>query len=169
MNSKYPNASIVFNVPHCIVRLLVEWNYAIFDTFVPRAWAKLLSALVKGNEIRPDIWSAWPRKISEDDANASSYWGNMSQKLLKEVLSAHLEIFPTSSPNCGVPSHVSLESALVAAPSDDPAVIAALARTGIPLVQPPKHIYCLLEKSDFIPVTPVHVHEALLVRFGYTC
>lgn len=149
----------VFRVPHggYLHRLLVEWNLAIFDTFVPRAWAKMLRILIDEDNCT-DIWSAWP-PISPPDL----YWGNVTCNVLKEVIASGYDVFPTI-PCRNIPSHVPLASSLVASSSDNPSVLNALVLAGISIIQPPDYIFQLLKSMNCRHLNQANVRKLLLNR-----
>ncbi|KAJ7264998.1 hypothetical protein B0H12DRAFT_1101704 [Mycena haematopus] len=138
-------------------RLLVTWNRAIFDEFLPTTWAALLNTLVEENEAK-DIWSAWPAPVT----SSSGYWSLILPNLMKQVVDLDLPVFPTF-PNTG--RHVSLSSAFIASENDDVAVLRALAKVGLAIVTIPQHL------RDALPSTtrnlllhPTHVSKALKSR-----
>ncbi|KAJ6502042.1 hypothetical protein C8R45DRAFT_1070605 [Mycena sanguinolenta] len=139
-------------------RLLVTWNRAIFDEFLPTAWAELLRILVKENEIE-DIWSAWPTDITND------YWRLILPNLLKQVLDLDLPVFPVFS-NANV--HVSLSSAFLSSETDDVAVLKALAKVGLVIVKIPQHIHDTLPLAvrSLRRLNPYAVSEALKSRIS---
>ena len=136
-------------------RLLVEWNLAIFDTFIPRAWAKMLRILIDEDNCS-DIWSAWPPSPPPD-----LYWGNLTRNMLEEVITSGYKVFPTI-PCRHISSYVPLASSLVASSSDYPSILNALALAGISIVQPPDYIFQLLKSMKCRHLNPTNVHESLL-------
>lgn len=142
-------------------RLLVEWNHAIFDTFIPLAWEKLLDVLVQEDNY-DDIWSAWPPSAHDRDG---SYWQDLPRSLMTEALSAGHAICPLI-PVPGVTSHhVSLTSALVASTDDSPTLLMALAQASVLIIQPPSHIFQLLKTSEVQFIDPANVRQFLLVCY----
>ncbi|KAF7322367.1 hypothetical protein HMN09_00014600 [Mycena chlorophos] len=116
-------------------RLLVSWNRAIFDKFLPDAWRVLLSILVENNEL-PDIWFAWPSNRSDK----TKYWSDIVAWLLTRVVELDLAVFPKYN-DAG--HHVSLSEALIAS-TQSPELLEVLAKVGVVIVKPPAHIYRLL-------------------------
>ncbi|KAF7337939.1 hypothetical protein MVEN_02017200 [Mycena venus] len=121
--------------PESRERLLVTWNRAIFDEFLPATWAALLRILVDSNEVG-DIWSAWPAQ-GLAATNGSGYWSETLSNLMQHVLNLDLPVFSTF-PDAG--SHVSLSSAFIASEHDDVTPLKALANVGLAIVKLPQHI-----------------------------
>ncbi|KAJ7685634.1 hypothetical protein DFH06DRAFT_1075187 [Mycena polygramma] len=138
-------------------RLLVTWNRAIFDEFLPPTWAALLRVLMEEREVQ-DIWSAWPA-LDNAAANGSDYWAGILSNLMNCVLDLDLPIFPTF-PNAE--SHVALSTALVASDTDDVAVLRALANVGLAIVKLPPHLLKVIPSSAIGRLLhPSRVRDAL--------
>ncbi|KAJ6490694.1 hypothetical protein C8R47DRAFT_1071069 [Mycena vitilis] len=138
-------------------RLLVTWNRAIFDEFLPPTWAALLRVLVEEREVR-DIWSAWPA-FDNAAINGSDYWDGILSNLLSCVLDLDLPIFPTF-PNGE--SHVALSAALVASETDDVAILRALANVGLAIVKlPPRLLKVIPSNAIGRLLHPSRVRDAL--------
>lgn len=138
-------------------RLLVTWNRAVFEEFLPTTWAALLRTLVKENEVE-DIWSAWP---ALEATNGSGYWSQILPNLMKRVLDLDLSVFP-AFPNAE--HYVSLSSALIASESDEVVVLRALTNVGLALVRLPRHLQSALPfASRDLLLHPTRVSNALMV------
>ncbi|KAF7364084.1 hypothetical protein MSAN_01067200 [Mycena sanguinolenta] len=138
-------------------RLLVTWNRAIFDEFLPTTWAALLHTLVKQNEI-VDIWSAWPTDVMNE------YWRLILPNLMKRVLDLDLPVFPVFL-NANV--HVSLSSAFLCSESDDVAVLEALAKVGLVIVKIPQHLHNALPFAiNSLWLDPKRASDALKSRIS---
>ncbi|KAF7363912.1 hypothetical protein MSAN_01049300 [Mycena sanguinolenta] len=138
-------------------RLLVTWNRAIFDEFLPTTWAALLHTLVKQNEI-VDIWSAWPTDITNE------YWRLILPNLMKRVLDLDLPVFPVF-PNANI--HVSLSSAFLCSESYDVAVLKALAKVGLAIVKIPQHLHDALPFAiHSLWLNPKRASDALKSRIS---
>jgi hypothetical protein len=140
---------MIFNL-----RFLIGWNDAIFDTFVPVAWAKMLQILVDEDGFE-DIWSAWP-----SPSTSGQYWATLTSDILEEVISSHYRVFPVRAGD-GASSCISLASSLVASTSDDPSLLDALVHANIPIVQPPDHVFRFLKAKDCQRLDPSTVHLLL--------
>jgi hypothetical protein len=139
--------------------LLVTWNCAIFDLFLPKAWVLLLQILIEHDEVE-DIWHAWPGPALN---HLSPYWEQILPNLLEEVLKRDVSVFPAFPVSN---THVALSSALIASESEDTALLTALSRVGVSIVKPPRHIVDVL-RSKHVPVKyvdPQNVRKVLLVR-----
>jgi sacsin len=140
-------------------RLLVTWNRAVFEEFLPTTWAALLRILVEENEVG-DIWSAWP---ALEATNGSGYWSQILPNLMKRVLDLDLSVFP-AFPNAE--HYVSLSSALIASEGDEVVVLRALTNVGLALVRLPRHLQsALLFASHDLFLHPTRVSNALMVCY----
>ncbi|KAJ7217098.1 hypothetical protein GGX14DRAFT_602035, partial [Mycena pura] len=145
-------------------RLLVTWNRAIFDEFLPEAWSALLQILVDNHEVE-DIWSAWPA-VQASGSSGSSYWTQILPNLLARVVDLDLPVFPTL---LDAEQHVSLSSAFVASEYDDVDIMNALSKVGLSIVKLPKHVRKLLHEGLKVSVLhPNLARDALLVCFYLT-
>lgn len=142
----------------------MEWNRLLFDTFIPRAYARLLSALVKHDTLHgKGVLRAWPRRSTDD-----SIWQSTPNEVLKEVLSLKAKVWPTTpEPGHADEQFSILEEVFVtqsgAAPSEE--TLIALTSAGLKTTQLPAHLYTLVQSGE-MPVKfldPGSVREALLV------
>ncbi|KAF7322356.1 hypothetical protein HMN09_00013300 [Mycena chlorophos] len=128
-------------------RLLVSWNRAIFDKFLPDAWRVLLSILVANKEL-PDIWSAWPSTPSDK----TKYWGDIVTHLLARVIEFNLAVFPTHG---NKDKHVPLTDALIAS-TQSPELLKVLSHVGVTLVKPPVYIFRQLSSRNDMKTRVLH-------------
>ncbi|KAJ7085659.1 hypothetical protein B0H15DRAFT_950794 [Mycena belliarum] len=135
-------------------RLVVTWNRAIFDIFLPATWSALLQTLVDQKEV-DNIWVAWPA-MTHANTNGSSYWRDILSNLVGRVVEMDLPIFPTFP---DIQPHVALSSAFIAAETDDIALLRALSSVGLSIVKPPEHIRKVLESSGVV-LKFLHPHTA---------
>ena len=143
------------NWTHCFFcRRLVEWNKVIFEVWAPCAWADLLEELSSSNA----PWSLWP------PAEKNAYWKNLTLNLMKEVLRRNSPVFPVAS---DVASFLSLDdsSVLISPPSFRLNLIHLLSNLGVKIVQPPAHIFAILESDDISiaarVLSPETLHDVL--------
>ncbi|KAF9016388.1 hypothetical protein BDZ89DRAFT_1166299 [Hymenopellis radicata] len=116
--------------------LLVQWNLAVFETYAPRAWARLLDILVKEKEITA-VWTAWPSV----QQTTNEYWQQLPASVALEVVRQDLSVFPRVQPSDSPASFVSFKSSLVA-PTHFPAdVLQVLAKTRLVIIQPPSDMF----------------------------
>ncbi|GBE83846.1 hypothetical protein SCP_0509030 [Sparassis crispa] len=143
-------------------RFLAVWNRILFEEFAPTTWANMLNTLIYEDGIE-DAWSAWPPSLSAEQAG-DVYWGNMLVKMLIQVIHRDLPVFPTMSER----TYVSSSSVVFAEPDQDVALLSALTRAGIYIVQPPLHIYQLLNDTGLALQCAILsrkvVHAKLLCR-----
>ncbi|KAJ7074064.1 hypothetical protein C8F01DRAFT_1099109 [Mycena amicta] len=132
-------------------RLLVWWNKAIFDKFLPETWSTLLNILVNLNEVA-DIWSAWPSRV-HTNGHDSGYWSEILKHLLQRVVELDLAVFPTYPNNA---KHISLSSAYIASSVQDPDTLRAFSNIGIKIVKPPKYIFDILSKRKDMTARMLH-------------
>lgn len=157
--------------------MLIRWNKLLFETFIPSAWAMLLSTLLDRDGI-PDIFQAWPPLQSFVDGSDSEYRHTMPRDVLKAVLETDRAVWPVMCSGVvedkiciQTPSIFSDLGSLIVAPaktiSDDDSLLAALTIAGVDITQPPAYITDCLEhsqaKCQFM--TPAAVHRWLKVRF----
>lgn len=141
-------------------RLLIEWNLAVFDTFAPRAWARLLAVLVEHSETT-DIWSAWP----DSSKTGNLYWENLPHQLALEVAKQDLAIFPKIvAQDVGSGTvYVGLRDSLVASAEFSEGVLRVLAKAGLVIIQPPLSVLRLLKLANHQILTRSTIHRALQV------
>ncbi|KAF8205699.1 hypothetical protein K438DRAFT_1818327 [Mycena galopus ATCC 62051] len=136
-------------------RLLVEWNRAIFNEFLPATWTALLRVLVDEDEVK-DIWSAWPV------TSGSGYWSKILPNLMTRVWDS--DVFPLFQ-NAG--RHVSLSSALIASDDDDINILRALTSAGLAIVKLPQYLRNVLPPASHNRLLhPISVSDALKSRIS---
>lgn len=129
-------------------RLLVEWNRLIFTEWVPRAWASLLDHLVSRPSAGPskptfDVFQAWPSLVSSEDGD-QGYWYPLPLRLLEEAAD---RVVWRLHGRCS--QYSTLNDALVVVKGNDDTSIQAFETWNIPLVIVSKHVFKLIEASDF--------------------
>ncbi|KAF7311321.1 hypothetical protein MKEN_01033800 [Mycena kentingensis (nom. inval.)] len=138
-------------------KLLVEWNRAIFNKFLPETWVVLLTLLVSNGETS-DIWSAWPAAV-----NRPGYWQDVLAKVVQRVVDLDIAVFPTFPDSS---RYGALSDALVAFDQDDQ-TLRALSNIGLVIIKPPPHVFQVLASRANAAITmlrPDSVRQALLSR-----
>jgi len=121
-----------------VFRRLIEWNKVIFDTWTPAAWADLLNRFSSDRE----AWSIWP------PAEKGPYWIDLTANLLKEVVHRKMAVIPTVAYE-GKSSFVTLEDPdTLLASSDSGLPLVELSALGVKVVQPPAHLFSLIQSCE---------------------
>ncbi|KAF5382259.1 hypothetical protein D9757_008956 [Collybiopsis confluens] len=133
-------------------RLLVTWNGMVFEDFLPAAWFLLLVVLVEKDGVR-DFWSAWPPADSPllSARNVLTLLMNDALESDETIFLAKLkgsEIFVGSS-----------RQALAAHASSEQALIRATSLAGVPVINPPAHIFDAFEHSNFRKDQKGHIYS----------
>ncbi|CAA7261057.1 unnamed protein product [Cyclocybe aegerita] len=147
-------------LPHSRERRLIEWNRLIFDEYAPKVWADLLLK-VTASLGASACWTAWPSQ----EYDSESYWVDLPGALVNEVVQRGLCVFPTIAK----PRFISLSDRQTLISPTNPSVsLESLASLALDVVQPPSHIYHLLQTSSPRPsasfLSAQRLHEILLDR-----
>jgi hypothetical protein len=147
------------DIKTCYERLLVEWNTVIMEEWAPVAWAKTLSNLDRANLLRRG-WSAWPAEEHDPD----SYWFRLAREVTKQIVGCGAELFPSYDLQHLVSIH---DKSVLIAPRthDNHSLFSILALFGVYVVQPPPHIFSVLEmianNSRTSTLSPRSLHNLL--------
>ncbi|PCH34677.1 hypothetical protein WOLCODRAFT_165735 [Wolfiporia cocos MD-104 SS10] len=143
-------------------RLLIEWNSVLFEDFIPKVWAALLPSLLSG-ALASDDYAVWPMKQHREFSGESTYWHTLPSVLLDMVITKKLRIWPAvGATEMSRRTYHALEDVLVASPEFDHATLIALARAGVEIVQPIRHLYELLSQRSIEHLTPHNACQRLL-------
>lgn len=142
----------------------MEWNRLLFDTFVPSAWAAALPILLARNELT-DVFAAWPPSQSDAHGGDTVYWNSLPSVVLRIIAKENLRVWPIIDSDGSAHTFSDLTSVLVASSSDDSELLAAFARAGVLVTQPPPHIKALLVETGikFTLLEPKSARDALLL------
>ena len=145
-------------------RLLVTWNKALFDTFIPRAWLNLLQLL---SESVPDLdptsyFHAWPSASQQVSGGDPFYWKDVGLNLIRVLAETQQEVWPVVGSDdfeC-----VNTDQVLVAEKEDE-RFISALSAAGVDISWPPEGIVNMLHTvgQEGVILTPKRVHDVLVV------
>ncbi len=130
--------------------------------WTPVAWADLLEHL--SSTCSP--WSIWPPE------EKSAYWANLASNLTKEVIHRGSPLFPIISSQ--ELSLISLgDSKTLIAPVSSGVNLSLLSELGLNIVQPPRHIFTILESGDIkigaSILSPSSLHSALAEGYKIGC
>ncbi|KAF8647800.1 hypothetical protein AX16_006543 [Volvariella volvacea WC 439] len=131
--------------------LLAHWNKAIFEEFIPPAWAALLEALAQDLKERnrlDEVWSAFPLQVSD---SWGGHWGKILDSVLREVIESKFCVFPTTALGVQLPSV--LQGLYIVDQRDSTCPWEILSRLGIMVAAPPIPIYELIKATSSI-LTP---------------
>ncbi|KAI0784872.1 hypothetical protein C8Q75DRAFT_894291 [Abortiporus biennis] len=126
--------------------LLVEWNKVLFNTFIPKIWAHLLSRLLDDLKTPTDIFYAWPPESQRTPGGDPAYWQSLALRTLQSVVEENLSIWPLVHPH-SAGSFGPMNSTFVATTSDIP-FLSALSNAGIYATVPPAYIVEMLHTLD---------------------
>ncbi|XP_006457065.1 hypothetical protein AGABI2DRAFT_181424 [Agaricus bisporus var. bisporus H97] len=115
--------------------VLVKWNYLLFDTYIPRAWAALLEYLVK-EHIVSSIFDAWPISQAKVHSGDYVYWKDMPLHVTKYALK--LPVWPVYKSDPQLYQHIS--SLVIEDRSLDESTLRAFVHTELPMTRPPLYI-----------------------------
>ena len=119
-----------------------QWNWILFEHFIPKAWASLLSILTANFSV--DVFSAWPRPQPTATYGESNYWISLPETLLNVVLNEGLSVWPATHQS----GFYDLEHIFLARSSTDAAAIKALSAVGLKICVPPTHIFDMVASRD---------------------
>jgi hypothetical protein len=139
----------------------VQWNTILFQTFIPRTWCYLLEELAT-RQIVSDIFRIWPPEICSGELG--SYCSSLSKELTRALLAKNAAVWPVYEPQNQSNQFQSLESLVVASPTERESVLRAFARVGISLTLPRRDIFMILRNLPGTRIlTPDEAHGLLLV------
>ena len=145
-----------------IVSVLNEWNWVLFDRFIPKAWANLLSVLT--HDFHENIFSAWPPLQTVKAFGQSNYWATISRSVLNVVLDQRLAIWPAMYSQ----TYFDLEHILLVSSDTNESVLRSLSNVGLRLCVPPTHIFALVAAQgnwQHRILTPETAYQALQVCY----
>ena len=149
-----------FTHRHCPFSILVEWNKVLFETFIPKAWARLLEILTTDDQLT-EVFRAWPPLQPKATYGDSLAWKTFPSNVFQQVLSSKMAVWPVY----GASSFRPLESVLVAPPTIKEEIVAVLSSIGLEITRPPGYIVDIIVAQEYSKVilTPEVAHTTLLV------
>ncbi|KAJ7058193.1 hypothetical protein C8F01DRAFT_1149905 [Mycena amicta] len=146
--------------------VLVEWNYILFESFLPRTWAALLKVLLQQDQLT-DVFRAWPPAQSGIFGRDTAYWQALPLKLLECVAASKAEVWPViQGPKAKQQSHFAdLGSVLVASIDVDDLTLQSLADAGLRLSRLPEYILNLLSSSSVTPTQYTLLSPTVAYRY----
>lgn len=142
----------------------------LFDEYLPRAWATLLSLVIETDQFdAQQVYRLWPGAQALVETGDALYWRDLPAKILSTVVTSDSAVWPTIPHVSGWnPSPFgTLSSVHVASMTIPPIAVQCMANAGLSIVQPPEHIQAMLTQDHLLytPLVPRTAHAALLVRF----
>ncbi|KAH8096582.1 hypothetical protein BXZ70DRAFT_323958 [Cristinia sonorae] len=144
-------------VPGARDELLVEWNKALFEVFIPRAWAAALETLATSPIA--DIWAAWPPPSQDTPGGDPAYWRHLVANVAQAVVDERREVWPIM----GRTTFTKLNDVLVAT-QDDELYFSALTSADVPITLPLPYIIDTMISMNiaFTKLSPQAAHELLV-------
>ncbi|KAF7297128.1 BTB domain-containing protein [Mycena indigotica] len=150
--------------------VLVEWNYILFESFLPRTWTALLKVLLQQDQLG-DVFRAWPPAQSGVFGGDTAYWQALPAKLLECIVLAKAEVWPVfrGSKADGQILFAELGSVLLAPTDVDDATLLALTSAGLRLCKLPEYIFKLINSGGvssarYTLLSPAVTYRQLLTR-----
>ncbi|KAF7320872.1 BTB domain-containing protein [Mycena chlorophos] len=145
--------------------VLVEWNYILFESFLPRTWAALLPVLIQQDRLG-DIFRAWPPSQTGVFGGDTAYWQTLPAKLLECIVGSKAAVWPVAQGSTSKEqAFAELGSVLVVSTDVDDTTVLALADAGLRLTKLPEHVAKLLPgllPTQYTLLSPIVAHGQLL-------
>ncbi|KDQ57943.1 hypothetical protein JAAARDRAFT_155600 [Jaapia argillacea MUCL 33604] len=156
--------------------LYIAWNRVLFSDFIPRAIARLLLLLVEHPSVDDgieadadmDIYAVWPPPQAKNPSGEAVYWAS----ILKDIVSASVSVGKIWPAILGTDKEtqryldLGAHDAFLANGNEGEGCLEALARAGLDIVRPPRHVEEAVMESGvkFESMGPDEVWRCLLSK-----